>query len=41
LGFTTSQARPKDKVLVGHLPVDKLADLAKISAVRFASPVRR
>jgi hypothetical protein len=41
LGFTTSQARPKEKVIVGHLPVEKLADLAKISAVRFASPAKR
>jgi Ca-activated chloride channel homolog len=41
LGFATSQARTKEKVLVGHLPVDKLADLAKIRAVRFVSPVRR
>jgi Ca-activated chloride channel homolog len=41
LGFTTSQARPKEKVVVGHLPAEKLADLAKISAVRFAFPVKR
>jgi len=41
LGFITSHARQKDKVLVGRLPTEKLADLAKISAVRFASPVRR
>ncbi|MGB6774572.1 MAG: VIT and VWA domain-containing protein [Terriglobales bacterium] len=41
LGFTTSQARPREKTLVGRLPVEKLADLTKISAVRFVSPVRR
>ena len=41
LGFTTSQARPAEKALVGHLPVEKLPDLTKISAVRFISPVRR
>jgi Ca-activated chloride channel family protein len=41
LGFTTSQARPKEKVLVGRLPAEKLTDLAKISAVRFVSPIRR
>jgi Ca-activated chloride channel family protein len=41
LGFTMSQARSREKVFVGHLPADKLADLAKISAVRFVSPVRR
>jgi Ca-activated chloride channel family protein len=41
LGFTTSQARPKEKVIVGHLAAEKLAGLAKIRAVRFVSPVRR
>jgi hypothetical protein len=41
LGFTTSQALHGEKALVGRLPAEKLAALAKISAVRFASPVRR
>jgi hypothetical protein len=41
IGFTVSQARPKERVMIGHLPLDKLADLAKISAVRFVSRVRR
>jgi Ca-activated chloride channel family protein len=41
LGFTTSQTRPKEKSLVGNLPAEKLVDLARISAVRFVSPVRR
>ncbi|MBZ5548698.1 MAG: VWA domain-containing protein [Acidobacteriia bacterium] len=41
LGFTTTQARPKEKVVVGQLPAEKLADLAKMSAVRFVSLVRR
>ncbi len=40
LGFTTSQSRPKEKVIVGHLPAEKLAELANMSAVRFVSPVR-
>ena len=41
LGFTTSETRPKEKVIVGHMPVEKLTDLAKISAVRFVSPVMK
>ena len=41
LGFTMSQARGKEKAIIGHLPAEKLADLAKVSAVRFVSPVRR
>ncbi len=41
LGFVMSQPRSHEKVLVGRLPVAKLADLAKINAVRFVSPVRR
>jgi hypothetical protein len=41
LGFTTSQARHEKKALVGRLPAEKLADLARIGAVRFVSPVRR
>src|SRR5580658_1568013 len=41
LGFTTSQMQPKEKSLVGHLPAEKLVDLARISAVRFVAPVRR
>lgn len=40
LGFTTSQTRSKQKVLVGRIAVEKLQDLAKITAVRFASPLR-
>jgi hypothetical protein len=40
-GFTTSKAVHGEKALVGRLPVEKLADLARISAVRFVSPVRR
>jgi Ca-activated chloride channel family protein len=41
LGFTISHARPKEKVVVGHVPAERMAELAKMSAVRFASPVRR
>jgi hypothetical protein len=41
LGFVTSQTRPKEKVVIGHLPAEKLAELAKIGAVKFVSPVRR
>jgi hypothetical protein len=41
LGFTTSETRPKEKAIVGHMPVEKLTDLTKIGAVRFVSPVRR
>ncbi len=40
VGFTTSQTRSKEKVLVGRIAVEKLQDLAKITAVRFASPLR-
>ncbi len=40
-GHVTAQAHPGEKTLVGRLPVEKLADLTKISAVRFVSPVRR
>jgi Ca-activated chloride channel family protein len=41
VGFTASQLRQGEKALVGRLPAEKLADLARISAVRFVSPVRR
>jgi hypothetical protein len=41
LGFVVSQHRSPGKVLAGRLPVEKLADLANISAVHFALPVRR
>jgi Ca-activated chloride channel homolog len=41
LGFTTSQAHPGEKTLAGRLPAEKLANLARINAVRFISPVRR
>jgi Ca-activated chloride channel family protein len=41
VGFVLSQPRSHEKVLVGRLPVAKLADLVKINAVRFVSPVRR
>ncbi|HWZ84164.1 MAG TPA: VIT and VWA domain-containing protein [Terriglobales bacterium] len=40
-GFAASQDRPKEKVVAGTIPVDKLADLAKIGAVRFISRARR
>jgi len=40
LGLTGSQAPTKEKVIVGKLPAEKLGDLAKISAVRFVSPLR-
>jgi Ca-activated chloride channel homolog len=40
VGFETSHAHPGEKALVGRVPAGKLADLAKISAVRFVSPVR-
>ncbi|HWY20430.1 MAG TPA: VIT domain-containing protein [Candidatus Acidoferrum sp.] len=40
LGFVKSQSRSRGKVLAGRLPVEKLADLVKISAVHFVSPVR-
>jgi hypothetical protein len=41
LGFVESRPRSHERVLVGRLPVAKLADLAKINAVRFVSPLRR
>ena len=40
LGFTISHVRPKEKVVIGRLPIEKLADLVRITALRFASPVR-
>lgn len=41
MGFTLSQAHTGKKTLVGRLPAEKLADLARMSTVRFVSPVRR
>jgi hypothetical protein len=41
LGFKTSLGRRKEKVIVGQMPVEKLAELARIGAVRFISPPRR
>jgi Ca-activated chloride channel homolog len=41
LGFTTSEARLKEKVIVGQIPAEKLAELATIASVRFVSPPRR
>jgi hypothetical protein len=41
VSFTPSENRQKEKVVVGHIPAEKLADLARIGAVRFVSPVRR
>lgn len=40
LGLKISQVRPNEKIVVGRLPIEKLADLVKITALRFASPVR-
>lgn len=37
LGLTKSQSRPKEKLMVGHVSVEKLEDLARISVVRFVS----
>ena len=41
LGFKMSEGPAKGKVIVGQMPVGKLVDLAKISNMQFASPVRR
>lgn len=41
LGFEMMQNRPKEKMLIGHLPVEKLGALAKVAQVKFVSPVRR
>ena len=41
LGFVTSHHRPQEKRIIGHVPVDKMPDLAKIAAVHFISSVRR
>jgi len=41
LGFTSTQDHPSGKKLSGRLPAEKLADLVKLSAVQFASAVRR
>jgi hypothetical protein len=41
LGLSVSQNRRKGKVVIGRLPVEKLADLAKLTAVRFVAVVRR
>jgi Ca-activated chloride channel homolog len=40
LGFVMTQAGPKQKGVIGHVSADKLAELVKISAVRFISPRR-
>ena len=41
LGLRVSKDRPKEKVLIGRLPVDKLVDLAKMERVKFITRVRR
>ncbi|MGA2344386.1 MAG: VIT domain-containing protein [Candidatus Sulfotelmatobacter sp.] len=41
LGFAVSQNRPKEKIVIGRLPVGKLVELAKMETVRFVAPVRR
>jgi hypothetical protein len=41
LGLSVSQNRRKEKVVIGRLPIEKLADLAKLTAVRFVAVVRR
>lgn len=37
LGFVVSEQRQKQKSIRGHLPVGKLADLAKLESVRFVT----
>ncbi|HXJ85314.1 MAG TPA: VIT and VWA domain-containing protein [Candidatus Binatia bacterium] len=41
LGLLLSQARTKDKVITGRLPVDKLLALAGMESVKFIAPVTR
>jgi len=43
LGFKTSldRRKEKEKMIVGKIPVEKLAELVRIGAVRFVSPPRR
>jgi hypothetical protein len=41
LGFAVSQDRPKEKAVVGRLPIGKLVELAKMESVRFVAQARR
>jgi Ca-activated chloride channel homolog len=41
LGFVVSQDRPKEKIVIGRLPLGKLVELAKMETVRFVAQVRR
>ena len=41
LGLLLSQARTKDKVITGRLPVEKLLALAGMESVKFVAPIRR
>lgn len=41
LGFVAAQSRPKEKMVFGRLPADKLLELVQLAAVRFVSKVRR
>jgi hypothetical protein len=36
-----SPNRPKEKIIIGRLPVGKLVELAQVETVRFVAPVRR
>jgi Ca-activated chloride channel family protein len=39
-GLTVSRIRQKEKAVIGRLPLDKLAELAKLETVKFIAPVR-
>ena len=41
LGFVAAQNQPKRRAITGRLPIEKLAELAKLDAVRFISPMRQ
>ena len=40
-GLQVSQVRPKERVIVGRLPIDKLVELVRVATVRFVAEVRR
>jgi Ca-activated chloride channel homolog len=41
LGFSVSQDRPKERIVIGRVPMGKLAKLANVQTVRFITVVRR
>jgi hypothetical protein len=41
LGFSVSQDRAQKKMVIGRIPLEKLAELANVQMVRFMTMVRR